>query len=227
MNNIYTDITGEGYPLVLVHGYFGSSNMWCHQKKNFSKHFKVIAPSLPGYGESYRLKSLSNIKDMAEAVIKITKENNISKFHLMGHSMGGMIVQEIVKISPKIVDKLILFGTGSIGDIPGRFEPIDVSRERLKKDGVKSTAIKFNKNIKKFLTICFAISFVLLVTSNALILSKINIILILYLIPIGLLIYQIQSIDPKNNRKNLSLFKLNNYYGLSIFVIQILTFRYA
>jgi 2-hydroxy-6-oxonona-2,4-dienedioate hydrolase len=131
MNNIYTDIIGEGYPLVLVHGYFGSSNMWCNQKKTFSKHFKVIAPSLPGYGESFRTKSLNNIKDMAKAVIKITKENNINKFHLMGHSMGGMIVQEIVKISPKIVDKLILFGTGSIGDIPGRFEPIDVSRERL------------------------------------------------------------------------------------------------
>ena len=95
------------------------------------------------------------------------------------------------------------------------------------KIGVKSTAIKFKKNIKKFLTICFAISFVLLITSNALVISKINIILILYLIPIGLLIYQIQSIDPKNNARNLSLFKLNNYYGLSIFVIQILTFRYA
>jgi 2-hydroxy-6-oxonona-2,4-dienedioate hydrolase len=54
MNNIYTDIIGEGYPLVLVHGYFGSSNMWCHQKKTFSKHFKVIVPSLPGYGESFR-----------------------------------------------------------------------------------------------------------------------------------------------------------------------------
>ena len=95
------------------------------------------------------------------------------------------------------------------------------------KIGVKSTAIKFNKNIKKFLTICFAISFVLLITSNVLIISKLNIILILYLIPLGLLIYQIQSIDPKNNPRNLSLFKLNNYYGLSIFVIQILTFRYA
>src|SRR6056300_361292 len=109
MNNIYIDIIVYGHPLVLVHGYFGSSNMWCHQKKTFRKHFKVIVPSLPGYGESFRAKSLNNIKDMAKVVIKITKENNISKFHLMGHSMGGMIVQEIVKISPKIVDKLILF----------------------------------------------------------------------------------------------------------------------
>src|SRR5210317_1406235 len=121
MNNIYTDIIGEGYPLVLVHGYFGSSNMWCNQKKIFSKHFKVIAPSLPGYGESFRTKSLNNIKDMAKAIIKINKENKINKFYLKGKSMGGMIVQKIVKISPKIVDKLNLFWNGSIGDIPRRF----------------------------------------------------------------------------------------------------------
>jgi pimeloyl-ACP methyl ester carboxylesterase len=56
-----------------------------------------------------------------------------------------MIVQEIIKLAPEIVNKLILFGTGSIGDIPGRFEPIDVSRERLKKDGVKSTANRIAK----------------------------------------------------------------------------------
>ena len=145
LENIYTDIVGDGYPLVLVHGYFGSSNMWCHQKKIFSKKFKVIAPSLPGYGESYKLKSFDRIQDMANTVIKIIKKQNIDKFHLMGHSMGGMIVQEIVKLAPEIVNKLLLFGTGSIGDIPGRFEPIDVSRERLKKDGVKSTANRIAK----------------------------------------------------------------------------------
>ena len=88
--------------VTLVHQICGAT-----KKKTFSKHFKVITPSLPGYGESFKTKSLDNIKDMAKTIIKITKENNISKFHLMGHSMGGMIVQEIVKISPKIVDKLI------------------------------------------------------------------------------------------------------------------------
>ena len=93
--------------------------------------------------------------------------------------------------------------------------------------GVKSTAIKFKKSIKTFLTISFVISFIFLITSNALVISKLNIIFILYLMPLGLLIYQIQSINSKNNPRNLSLFKLNNYYGLSIFVIQILTFNYA
>ena len=51
--------------------------------------------------------------------------------------MGGMIVQEITKIVGERVNKLICFATGSIGDIPGRFETMDETREKLKKDGTK------------------------------------------------------------------------------------------
>ncbi len=57
----------------------------------------------------------------------------------MGHSMGGMVIQEMVKISQNRVKKLICFATGSIGDIPGRFETLETTRERLKKDGLKKT----------------------------------------------------------------------------------------
>ena len=53
--------------------------------------------------------------------------------------MGGMIIQEMVKISKDRIKKLICFATGSIGDIPGRFETMDTTRERLKKDGLKKT----------------------------------------------------------------------------------------
>jgi ABC-type transporter lipoprotein component MlaA len=45
--------------------------------------------------------------------------------------MGGMIVQEITKIVGDRVNKLICFATGSIGDIPGRFETMDETREKL------------------------------------------------------------------------------------------------
>jgi pimeloyl-ACP methyl ester carboxylesterase len=36
MSKIYIDDVGKGYPLVLVHGYLGSSEMWCNQKDFFS-----------------------------------------------------------------------------------------------------------------------------------------------------------------------------------------------
>ena len=140
MQEIYIDDIGEGYPLVLVHGYLGSSAMWKFQKDYLKNYFRVIAPALPGFGESHKVKSLNSINAMAKIVIKCIQKKKINKFNLMGHSMGGMIVQEIVKIAGHNVNKLICFSTGSIGNIPDRFESLDVSIKRLKEEGIKETA---------------------------------------------------------------------------------------
>jgi 2-hydroxy-6-oxonona-2,4-dienedioate hydrolase len=64
----------------------------------------------------------------------------IERFHLLGHSMGGMVVQEITRQAPHRVDKLVLYATGPLGSIPGRFETMARSRERLAQDGLQSTA---------------------------------------------------------------------------------------
>ena len=139
MQEIYIEDIGSGYPLVLVHGYLGSSEMWNLQKDYLSKHFRIIAPALPGFGESHTIKSLDTINAMAKLVFQILDKKNIKEFHLLGHSMGGMVVQEMVKISGKRIKKLICFATGSIGDIPGRFESLDASIKRLKNEGIKET----------------------------------------------------------------------------------------
>jgi pimeloyl-ACP methyl ester carboxylesterase len=128
---------GKGFPLVFVHGYLGSSEMWNFQKEFFSKHYRVIIPALPGFGESHNVKSLDSINKMARQIIDLLDQKNIDKFNLIGHSMGGMIVQEITKLIGDKVNKLVCFATGSIGEIPGRFETIDETREKLKKDGIE------------------------------------------------------------------------------------------
>ena len=129
MKKIYIDDVGSGFPLVLVHGYLGSSEMWCNQRDYFSKSCRVISPALPGFGESSSAQSLDSINKMARFVIDIIDERKIQKFNLLGHSMGGMIVQEIAKIIGDRINKLICFATGSIGEIPGRFETIDETRK--------------------------------------------------------------------------------------------------
>ena len=142
MQDIYTDDIGSGYPLVLVHGFMGSSEMWNFQKEHLKKNFRVISPALPGFGESYKAKSLDSINDMAKFVLTCVDEKKIKKFHLMGHSMGGMIVQEIAKISGDKINKLICFATGSIGEMPGRFETIEKSIARIKNEGIKESIKK-------------------------------------------------------------------------------------
>ena len=147
MSNIYVEDVGKGFPFVFVHGYLGSSEMWNFQKEFFSKHYRVIIPALPGFGESHNVKSLDSINKMARQIIDLLDQKNIDKFNLIGHSMGGMIVQEITKLIGDRVNKLICFATGSIGEIPGRFETIDETREKLKKDGIE---VSFSRVPKKW-----------------------------------------------------------------------------
>ena len=52
--------------------------------------------------------------------------------------MGGMIVQEMAKLAGEKILKLICYGTGPSGNIPGRFETIDQSRKKLKIDGLRN-----------------------------------------------------------------------------------------
>ena len=128
MSDIYVDDIGEGFPFVFVHGYLGSSEMWTFQKEFFSKDYRVIIPALPGFGESHNVKSLNSINKMAKKIISVLDKKKIDKLNLIGHSMGGMIVQEMANLSSEKINKLICYSTGPIGDIPGRFETIDVSR---------------------------------------------------------------------------------------------------
>jgi pimeloyl-ACP methyl ester carboxylesterase len=140
MQDIYVDDIGKGFPLVLVHGFLGSSLMWEPQINYFKKNYRVLTPDLPGFGKSNKVESCSSIVSMAETIIKALKKKKIEKFYLLGHSMGGMVVQEIIKIIGEQIPKLICYGTGPIGEIPGRFESMDQSREKLKKMGLKITA---------------------------------------------------------------------------------------
>jgi len=145
MQHIYIGDEGKGLPLVLIHGFLGSSKMWEPQINFFKNHFRVITPDLPGFGKSNKAKSHNNIQSIARLLLDCLDEKKIDKFYLLGHSMGGMIVQEMAKISGNKIIKLICYSTGPRGEMPGRFETVDQSRENLKKNGLEITS----KNIAK------------------------------------------------------------------------------
>ena len=54
---------------------------------------------MPGYGKSNKAKSHNSIQSIANLLLDCLEEKKINKFHLLGHSMGGMIVQEMAKES--------------------------------------------------------------------------------------------------------------------------------
>jgi pimeloyl-ACP methyl ester carboxylesterase len=145
MQDIFAEDIGSGIPLVLVHGFLGSSDMWKPQIEFFKDNYRIIVPALPGFGKSSYIKPCDSIQCMAKSVLDSLEKKEIKSFNLLGHSMGGMIVQEIAKLAGEKILKLICYGTGSIGNIPGRFETIDESREKLKINGLKNTAYRIAK----------------------------------------------------------------------------------
>jgi len=145
MQDIYIGDEGKGFPVVFIHGFLGSSKMWKPQIDFFKQYFRIITPDLPGFGKSYKAKPHNSIQSIANLLLDSLKEKKIDKFHLLGHSMGGMIVQEMAKKDKDKVIKLICYSTGSRGEMPGRFETVEQSRENLKRNGLETTA----KNIAK------------------------------------------------------------------------------
>ena len=105
----------------------------------FSPHFDVITPDLPGFGRNNEMESPDTIRGLATYVLDELDRLGINDFHLLGHSMGGMIVQEMVALAPERVDRLVLYGTGPVGVMPGRFETIEESRRRLSDEGVEAS----------------------------------------------------------------------------------------
>ena len=62
MQDIYVGDEGKGIPLVLIHGFLGSSKMWGPQIDFFKNYYRVITPDIPGFGKSNKAKSYKSIK---------------------------------------------------------------------------------------------------------------------------------------------------------------------
>jgi pimeloyl-ACP methyl ester carboxylesterase len=131
---------GAGEVLVLVHGYLGGSRQWAAEIESWRKQFDVVAIDLAGYGDARHLAAPTDMATHARSVLSTLDGLGIDRFHLLGHSMGGMVAQEIVHLAPRRVARLVLYGTGPLGSIPGRFETMARSRERLAEEGVERTA---------------------------------------------------------------------------------------
>jgi pimeloyl-ACP methyl ester carboxylesterase len=131
---------GAGRPLVLVHGYLGGAAHWREQLAAFATTHDVIAPDLPGFGAAASLPGPQTIAGFAAAVIDRLDRLGIDRFALLGHSMGGMIVQEIAARHGDRIERLALYGTGPLGRMPERFETLETSMARLEAEGVAATA---------------------------------------------------------------------------------------
>jgi pimeloyl-ACP methyl ester carboxylesterase len=101
----------EFYPLILVHGYGGKKTEWIAQVEALSKEYKVITFDLRGAGKSDRPNMPYTMDIYSEDIKSLLELLKIGKTHIIGFSMGGMVVQHFVLNYPEIANKVILINT--------------------------------------------------------------------------------------------------------------------
>ena len=97
-------------PLVFLHGIGGAARGWRVQLEAFSDRYRTIAWDMPGYGGSPLLASVS-IAALADALRDFLGQIGAKKPILVGHSIGGMIVQQLLVQSPDIPAAVVLAQT--------------------------------------------------------------------------------------------------------------------
>lgn len=99
--------SGQGRPLVILHGLFGSLENWGAQVKQLSEHFDVIAIDLRNHGRSPH-DARMDYTAMAEDVIELMDWLQLEHVCLMGHSMGGKAAMQLAMDHPNRVERLIV-----------------------------------------------------------------------------------------------------------------------
>jgi pimeloyl-ACP methyl ester carboxylesterase len=104
---------GSGAPVVFFHGAGGllADNPFLDQ---LAQRYHVFAPEWPGYGESTGEELLEDMLDFALHGWDVIDALGLSRPHLVGHSMGGMIAAEMACLAPRDLDKLALVAAAGL-----------------------------------------------------------------------------------------------------------------
>ncbi|WP_327838303.1 alpha/beta hydrolase [Bacillus salipaludis] len=82
---------GKGMPIILLHGFCGSSRYWEKVIPSLAEKYRVIAPDLPGHGDTTIFKENDSIEVFADVIKEFLDELNVDKVTMFGHSLGGYI----------------------------------------------------------------------------------------------------------------------------------------
>jgi pimeloyl-ACP methyl ester carboxylesterase len=115
---LHYELQGEGRPLVVLHGFLGSSDNWRAMRKRFAATYKVFCLDLRNHGSSPHSTSM-NYGVMADDLREFLLDQGLSQVSLLGHSMGGKVAMQFASESPEAIEKLVIVDIG-----PKAYPPI-------------------------------------------------------------------------------------------------------
>jgi len=103
--------SGDGPVVVLLHGLFMDHRTWDRVAKELSREFRVVAPDLPGFGDSEKPspnKFSYDIDSFAEVIADLYAGLELGRAAVVGHALGGAVAIALAARHPELVSKLVL-----------------------------------------------------------------------------------------------------------------------
>jgi pimeloyl-ACP methyl ester carboxylesterase len=122
-------VTGEGRPVILLHGFPDSGRLWRHQVPALATAgFQVIVPDLRGYGQSGKPEAVEaySIPLLAGDVLAVLADLNLTRAHVVGHDWGAALAWGLAALAPGNVDHLVALSVGH----PATFRRTPRQREK-------------------------------------------------------------------------------------------------
>ncbi|MBX0329381.1 alpha/beta fold hydrolase [Oscillochloris sp. ZM17-4] len=103
---------GDGPPLLLIHGWGGSSRHWMGAFATLADSHSIYVLDMPGFGESPPASGLRGLPGLREAVLAFIDELGLGAVKLAGHSLGGAVSLMVAAAQPSRVEQLALVSFG-------------------------------------------------------------------------------------------------------------------
>lgn len=150
---------GEGKPMIILHGLFGFSDNWQTHAKKLADYYRVILVDLRNHGHSPWSNEFS-YDIMAQDVINLCEDLELSEVILVGHSMGGKTAIRVAQMREDLLEKLVVVDMGikrypphhqhilagihsvSLDNVGSRREAEEQLAQHIDSDGVKQFLLK-------------------------------------------------------------------------------------
>ncbi len=147
---------GEGFPILVIHGNYGSIFGMLDFLDEAPKGYRTIIPDLRGFGRSTYNHPISTIKELSDDLILFCRKIGVKEAVVVGHSLGGAVAMQFAADARDITKKLILIAPSSVYGYPlfkkgpdGGFLPFKDMNDMMTADDDTARAIAMTVNVLK------------------------------------------------------------------------------
>jgi len=106
--SIHYESTGEGKPVLFIHGLGSSTRDWERQVEYFASTYRVITLDLRGHGQSDKPDGPYSMSQFSEDVAGLITELELTPVSVVGISLGGMVAFQLATDHPELIDRLVV-----------------------------------------------------------------------------------------------------------------------